>query len=132
MNLKQLQQAAKILEKIKALDAEIIEIDRVALLVANGNSECSFSLNVKDTTPVKEEVEIEEQPRDTMTDFYRRYQLGILSIISTEPKKEEKGFILNHTLSEENTLRILGILLGDRQQKRDELINKLNKKGVQL
>ena len=53
IDIKQLSKASAILEKIQTLDAEIIKIDKIALIVSSGQYESDFSLKVKDESAKK-------------------------------------------------------------------------------
>ena len=45
MNIKTLEKASKIIEQIKKLDAEIIELDSYAMKLINSNSEINLTLS---------------------------------------------------------------------------------------
>lgn len=53
MDLKNLQKATLIHASIKALDAEIIQIDKLAMLCANGKLTSSFELKCLEDKPEK-------------------------------------------------------------------------------
>jgi len=48
MDLKTLEKASKKIEAIKKLDQEIIELDKLAMLLATGNTGISMSLAIED------------------------------------------------------------------------------------
>lgn len=54
MDLKTIEKAAKILDRIKVLDNEIIEIDRIAMMVASDDTKSSFELRIENLSPDKE------------------------------------------------------------------------------
>lgn len=133
MNFKQLDMAARIYDQIKALDAEIIEIDRIALLVANGDTQSSFELKIEDIGGRNEE------DGNVQSD-----QWGPIFAIQLRPIEDwlnslnghrfsghpYRNNILKNQLSESSTMRILGVLLGDKQSKREALLDQLEAIGV--
>ena len=138
MQISKVQKAAKIIEKIKAIDAEIIEIDRIAMLVANGNSENSFDLIIKeikqpdeDKNPVLDadgSLINQEKPKS----LFEQYALGWLNPIVAEPKKDENITIFKNLLSEKSTLLILGVLLEEKHSKRQSYVKSLQKIGIEI
>ena len=57
MNIKKLEKATKIYEQIKILDAQISELEKFAMLVANGEIKSSFELKIEDLGKQKEDAE---------------------------------------------------------------------------
>jgi hypothetical protein len=149
MNIQELERSQKIYAQIKDLDAEIIEIEKVAILVANGNAEVNLSLNVKDTTPKKEESEKVEFDEDgsfkSSLGSGLNFRMGIISPWGTGEslfekvygksvieKEDNSGSKLKACLSENLSLNVLAILLYDKQTRRAKLIKSLNRIGVTL
>jgi hypothetical protein len=144
MNVKQLQKASRILEKIKMLDEEIIQIDKQALLIANGEVKIELSLKVKDLAKERKEAEKVQFDEDGSLiqggGFYemmrRSMGSGIMpayqiSFGGSDPKNEVKAESFE-TITERASLQILGVLLGEKQSKRLELISQLEKVGVEI
>lgn len=141
MNLKKLQKAAKIAEKIKALDAEIIELDKIAMKIANGDTKISFDLNV--FAAVKEEPEKLQLDTDgSLPNYYKSFMdkymvsgflgYGMMTPQSSSPTTQGITDTLKSEISEGCALRILGLLLADKHYKREQLLLKLSEMGVQL
>jgi hypothetical protein len=144
MNVKQLQKASRILEKIKMLDEEIIQIDKQALLIANGEVKIELSLKVKDLAKERKEAEKVQFDEDGSLiqggGFYemmrRSMGSGIMpayqiSFGGSDLKNEVKAESFE-TITERAALQILGVLLGEKQSKRLELISQLGKVGVEI
>ena len=131
MTFKNLEKATKLYEKIKQLDAEIIEIEKFALIVANNETECSFEIRCKDFTKQKEDEEkVKFDENGSLLDS-RRYTslLNAYSFLSSIPRRytEDKNeTIIKSQLSVNNVMAMLGILLNDKQTKRQHLIDKLS------
>ena len=140
MNIKQLERSQKIYLEIKKLDAEIIEIDKVAQLIANGNAEVNLTLSVKDVTPKIEETEKVTTYHDPMTtghgrmNFFNPFEEMMKSYrgISSKITDDNDKTVLTADLSENLSFNVLAIILNDKQTKRKKLINSLKKIGVQI
>jgi len=141
MNLKKLQKATKILEEVKLLDAQIIELDRFAMLVVSGDTKCSFALTIENAP--KEEVEKVGFDEDGslkmggaesyIEQMMKRYSYQpLLWGSSPTPSAATNTQTLNHKLEESGALSILGILLGEKQVRRDKLLNQLKDFGFNL
>lgn len=130
IDIKALEKSAKIFEKIKKLDSEIIEIDKYALLVANGDCEPSFELHFV-TQKNKEEIEEETNKSESSGTFFYIHQLMSYKPI-TEASNNTNTEKLADTLTENATLQILGILLCEKYNKRTQLLKQLEKYGVQV
>ena len=144
MEVKTLEKAYKILEKVKTLDNEIIKIDKVAGIIisqANGKSNSSFELRVKDYS--------KENSKDSILDEDGSLKTGSLShemenpfswlsksffpLIQTKEEEEDKHtYSLNYQLSESATLKILSVLLNEKKQEREALLVKLQKFGFEI
>ena len=146
MNIQQLERSQKIYLDIKKLDAEIIEIDKVAQLIANGNAEVNLTLTVKDITPKIEQKEKVTTEDGSLQSEILTFEIGGLDLsermsklshsiwggISSKPHVSENETKLTADLSENLSFNVLAILLHDKQTKREKLINNLKKIGVTL
>lgn len=138
MKIKNLEKATKILEQIKVLDAEIIEIDKIALLVADGGNTLSLELKVQPNNP-NEKKEILDSDGSLIDHNkpigYDGLFGGILGHYRSmcEPIKPfTPHHILKKELNESSTLHILGLLLREKQFIRFSLIEKLEKLGFKF
>lgn len=140
MKLEQLERATIIYNDIKELDKEIIAIDRIAMLVANGEIKSTLELKIEDIEKQNDDsqkISIDEDGSIVRNDYdivgRMLYKLAIPNFKKgcAEPKNENEH-ILKNSLSENSTLQILGILLGEKQYKRKILLDRLHKIGVQI
>ncbi|HZW66383.1 MAG TPA: hypothetical protein VFF23_11875 [Hanamia sp.] len=141
MDFKKLERATKIYEQLKQLDKEIIEIDRFAMLVANGEIKSSFELKIDDIGKKKEDsdkVGFDEDgslikgTSDSLYEQMRRsFYMPILSFGCDTGKETDKNVhLLKNELSENATMSILGVLLQEKQFKRTNLLTQLQRLGV--
>lgn len=141
MELSKLEKATKIFNAIKVLDAEIVELDKVAMIVANGGGESSFELTingviVKDET---EKVKFDEDgslilPKENESPYRSIFlDFALPSYFRRDEKKEEKNkTVIKNSLSEKSTMLILGILLEEKKMKRNKYLKQLEKIGVNI
>jgi hypothetical protein len=130
MDFKKLEKAAKIYEQIKQLDADIIEIDKFALTVANNETECCFELRCKDLTKQKEKenkLEFDEDGsiKKETDNLYTRLMFSWTQPSAIAPPDDD--IIIKSQLSVNNVMNMLGILLNDKQTKRQKLIENIKK-----
>lgn len=135
MEIKELEQATKILQSIKILDNEIAEIEKIAMIVANSDTGSSIELKVVDyDKPAEATKEDNDEEVDDKDPFMG---LGMFAYISRNhnsdnPKKEDNVHRINYDLSLNGTMQMLGVLLYEKQSKRTLLIKKLNKYGINI
>jgi len=149
MNIQELERSQKIYAQIKTLNTEIIEIEKVAILIANGNAEVNLSLKVTDTTPKKDDKEKVEFDEDvsfkSSLGSGLNFRMGIINPWGTQEslfekmygkgaisEEKESGTNLKACLSENLSLNVLAILLYDKQTRRDKLIRNLKRIGVTI
>lgn len=138
MNIKKLEKATNIYKKIKILDAQIIEIDKFAMLVANSETKSSFELKCEDLGKNEEDEQkiqfdddgslikgISDVPKSLFDLWMPRYSL------SSENKKENVT-ILKNELSENAVMSILGVLLYEKNAQIQVLMTQLKDIGVDL
>jgi hypothetical protein len=143
MILKQLEISQKVYNEFKALDAEILEIEKVAMLVANGDTEVNLSLNVKDTSvkEPKSKVNFDEDGSlmksgqlGFRVEMFNPFEMYTKHLSGLSQLKEEKqpATTLKSKLSENMSLNILAVLLSIKMEERAKLIRKLNRFGVTI
>ncbi len=140
MNLKKLENATKILEKIKVLDAEIIQIEKFAILVASGETKINLDLKCEDLRKKEDEankVDLDEDgsirngniinpvPHFEVGGFLSEY-LGRWKPPSNLSKNETS---IKQELSDTSTLSILGVILCEKQEARRKLIESIKQMG---
>lgn len=138
MNFKKLEKAAAILKEIQALDSEIIEIDKLAMIVANGEVKCHFELNVEDISKkneVNNKVGFDEDGSliagtASIYDQIRHAYTFHFNSCQPQNKIPKNDYSIEKDITENATLNILGVLLYEKKTRRDELLKKLEKAGV--
>lgn len=128
MDLKSLEKASKIIAKVKQIDKEIIELDKFAAALVNGDVRAEFSLSFTDNKPK------EEKPKEPESDFHHGGFSGlILNWCNGEPSKPTRH---KHTITSDTTesvtLNLLAVLLADKYDKRTALLNQIKKLGIQI
>ncbi len=124
MNLKKLARAAKLYEQIKALDGEIIEVEKMAMLVANGETKSTFELHIEDLNKNEDEAKSVLDDCNTPSGWMQEMMMGFRTG-GTLKKTEPSGNKLKSILSETLTLQILGELLFDKNYQRELLVSKI-------
>lgn len=136
-SLKQLEKAAKVIAEIKELDKRIIELEKLAELVANGSTEHSFELKIKAPKADGEKVEFDEDG-SLVTNHFGGIAYALSGFTLTfgsdekKPKEDKNTTTFKDTPSDVTTLHILGFLLSGLVTKREALINKIQKLGFEL
>ena len=135
MNINKLEKATKILEQIKVIDAEIIEIDKLAIIILNNETNIQLALNVENLTKAKEakeKVSFDEDGsmsilRSAMDEYRNTFlplnMLKYSGVDYAKPKFRDRNF--SQPLSDKLTLQILGVLLCEKNAIKDGLIKKL-------
>ena len=140
MDIKELGKASKLLDKLKVIDADIIEIEKIAQLLASGNSKQSMVLAVTDTSP---ETEPKKQVLDsdgsltqpsmsvdgnTLTFSF----FGLNSRPFPENRQDNRTKKLDVQLSDTTALQVWGVLLEQKLIARGDLIKKLENLGFEF
>lgn len=131
MELSKMDKVFRAYEEIKLLDAEIIELDKVAMQLANDDTEVSLDFKLTTFTEKKEETSV------SLESIYDSYKTSLFNGLwfqanSTTPENNKNNRVFSHSISTTNSLKILGILLSDKMEKRQKLLNKLSKFGVKI
>lgn len=141
MKIKDLSKAAKILEKLSILDKQINEIEKVAEMIANSETESSFTFSMKVKDVKKEQEESIKATIDSdgllsfgdsgrgLSGLSRLYGFSMFATDSKSDKKD-KSEKLNFDLSENESLGLLGLMIGKKQRERQELLIALSEYGV--
>lgn len=154
MNLKNLEQATEIYKRIKKLDKEISELNSIAILLGNEETECSFELKVKDLQKEKDDSEKVTIDSDGSLNFHKGnndfgesaqeiYQrlmnarilshnplISSGSIKNSDDTKYAK--ILKNDISDITALNLLGVILIAKQDERRNHVLWLESIGVNL
>ena len=129
MSYQKLEQAAGLFFKLQQLDKQIAEIEKVAMLAADGESEVNLSLSILSTVEMKnpEPDDTDEYfqggiPKELMEHFERN-GMAPPTIKYLKPQQVPKAFY--NTLSDTVTLQILGMLMYEKNMLRKEIIEKI-------
>ncbi len=136
MKLSQLEKATIIYYDIQNLDAEILELDKIAAVVANG-AQIVLRMDVDSLNKKKEEdkVKFDQDGSLVLPGIPQRFGTihGLMYSYDPfrQPQPDKPDHTLTSPLSENYALRILGILLCEKHHRREVLLGRLAKLGVQ-
>ncbi len=134
MELKSIQKASKILERIKVLDEEIVEIDKFANKLLNGGLDTKIKLSFKkDKKNSPGEVSIDAD--GSLVTGKKEAPLGMFSgffISSQSDKKDDDVLEFENCISEQTMLQALGLLVQVKNSEREEKLKQLQKMGFKL
>lgn len=122
MKLNHLKKATDYFNQIQKLDLEIINIEKLAIKIADTEQKISLSLSGLSTDKkqnILDEYGSLKNPDKTIRNVFDLYMPSFIQN-KTEPKEE---FLFN--IDEVDALNVLGCLLVRKQEKRKELILKL-------
>ena len=129
MDLKQLKIASKLLEKLEAIDKEIIEIDKMALSILNNETKINFDLKVENLSENKDS----EQAKDSsspLNDLEKRMMMAIQiptwALSQPEIPKNKNTLSISDKIDDKLALQILGVILCEKNKERHVLIQKIN------
>ena len=146
MKINQLQKALNTYEKIKALDAEIISIEKHAKLISNGDAKIDLRLSVQNLLDVdkeekeKQQEKIDEEYKSPYGDlsslwsqirkpsFEIKFPHGGISGFQEAVKPHTKNFEIS--LIDTIALEVLGIILSEKLKNREKLIFSLKRLGI--
>ena len=120
----------KTISEYTQINSEIQEIEAMALLIANDHIKISFSMEVNKYDYVAPETTLEE-------DFRSAFVKSVLtqSMLGFNPfkAKEEKPLKeISFNLSLNHGLNLLNFLLKEKQEKRQNLLHRLESFGVKI
>lgn len=127
------------MDKLKTIDADIIEMEKIANLLASGHSKQSMVLAVTDTNPEtepKKEVLDSDGSLNTgenKTSFGGLFTINWGNNYSNKEKKEDpRTKKLDVQLSDTTALQVLGVLMEQKLIARGEIIQKLKGMGLEF
>lgn len=141
MDIKQLEKASRLMDKLKTIDADIIEMEKIAHLLASGQSKQSMVLAVTDTSPETEpKKEVLDSDGSLNTGNQSKGFLGSLfgvsftidHSISSNNTNDKRTKKLDVQLSDTTALQVLGVLMEQKLKARIEIIEKLKKLGLEF
>lgn len=144
MNIKQLAKAQKIYSHIHQLDKQIIELHKVAQAINNGLSTLDISLNISDISSINVDNAFKEED-DGVGMFQQEFRKHFLRFPILGPwegsligrndfmsKDDDKRQVIKTDLSDVLSFKILSVLIQDKEEKRQLLINSLKSLGVKI
>jgi hypothetical protein len=113
---------------ISILNNEIKDIEDIAMNVANGNIKAKINLLVEDLRKVKDNLFdkdgslINKNNNNEQEEYHMRFKkLGFLHF------DKPKDFSFKYDISEEITLKVLAIVLNEKNNMKNSLLNELTK-----
>ena len=131
MNIKKIERASRIVSEIKALDKEIISIEKIAQVIADGKS---MKIEIQTEAPAegKKETILDEDgslisPQDN-TPLGALARQWILHLGGATPTSTNMERIVKHQfeLTDGDALNILAVLLRVKQTQREMLLQKVD------
>jgi hypothetical protein len=121
-------------DRLKALDAEIIELEKAAILIAEKKTEIEFTLNVNDPEETeKAKCTFDEDgslanPNGLTTSWVSIFD----SYTPSRTEKKKFTHSIKNTLTERGAFLILGALMQEKNAERKLLLSKLEKYGFNI
>lgn len=138
MTIPEIEKITKIVSAIKELDKEIIFIEKTARILSENIYDVDFSLSF---TPIEIHKKVEVLDSDGFLkkedDSSNKAVTGwiinsIFSCGNTESKPTAKKHSVSEKIDESLSLKLLAVILRDKQSKRDNLIVQLKLIGVHI
>lgn len=142
-NIKKLEAAANMLQEIKQLDAEIIQLEKYAQKAANDEVDLELQFDIVDLKQklstagdlLNEDGSIKTH-REVIVNLERGFRhyfdmnFGVPPSMRNEPQKEKTTY--RQRVSNGAGLRILGILMFEKKDRREYLISQLHKMSFKI
>lgn len=122
MELKKLEKASKILERVKQLDKEIIAIDKKANLILDNETEITFNLRIENKKIKNKSKKQPEENIRTHVDIFNMFH----SFHKIAEEKIKNEVVINsEKIDDKTALAILGVMLNKKNNERLRLINQI-------
>lgn len=138
MNLSRLEKATRLMEKMREVDAEIVKFEALAEQISSKPSKIKISLNVEDLSPKKEEIlnsdgDLIKSSGTTSAGLglWTGYLSGMRGILTPKEFKENSD-TLDYEISDTTALRIIGVLLAEKQEIREAIFREFKRIGVEV
>lgn len=130
-SISNLEKAAKMFDDLKLLDAQALELEKMANLIANGIKTITFSLKATDG------VNLDDQKTSPNSLLEYQMQWGLLDLIQSQRRPNNATQIDNEKrvdmeISDITALHCLGFMMQEVREKRDKLIVNLQKLGINI
>jgi hypothetical protein len=145
MTIPEIEKIAKIISAIKELDKEIIFIEKTARILSDNIYDVDFSLSF---SPIEIHKKVDVLDSDgflkggdttvNIIEEMRKRMSQMLYTIPTEYRsggyigKDSKKHSISEKIDESLSLKLLAVILRDKQSKRDNLIVQLKLIGVHI
>ena len=141
MELKKLNKASKIFDRIKELDKEIIELDKLAIVAINDKTEIKLNLTIENITKKENDENKVSFDEDGSLVFGR--SVGRISglygfweqrmnELSSEIKQPKNTTELKNKLNSRDFLLVIKVLLESKNEERNSLFKQLSDLGVRF
>lgn len=142
MKLTQLEKAQKLYARVKELDGEIIEVEKLAQLISSKKTSIKLSLKVNDLEKVNDsdKVTLDEdgslkygsEASSMASRMFGLWMPSPFGSCTDIAKKDAPDSQFKSEISDSVCLGILGVLLASKMEARELAIKALNKIGVQI
>ena len=141
MTLPEIEKATKILASVKQLDSEIIAIEKMARTLSENIYDVDFSLSF---TPIEINKKVEVLDSDgflkkDLPDSAEAVRYSVVSVFETAMNNMKESIVnstkkqsISEKVNESLALKLLAVILRDKQSKRDNLMVELRLIGATL
>lgn len=132
MKLSEVEKLKEAYERIRVLDGEIVEIEKMAMFVSEKRTKIALTLSVEDTEK-KQPVQFDEDGSLMSSDGSNTWGLGGMfarNPFSTNVAKSGIDIMLSFNLSDTTALRLLGELYASKDAERKEILKFFREIGV--
>ena len=141
MTLPEIEKATKILASVKQLDSEIIAIEKMARTLSENIYDVDFSLSF---TPIEINKKVEVLDSDgflkkDLPDSAEAVRYSVVSVFETAMNNMKESIVkstkkpsISEQVNESLALKLLAVILRDKQSKRDNLMVELRLIGAIL
>lgn len=129
MNYSDVEKAVKIIERIKEIDAAIIRFEKLAMQAANDECEVGLSFSIEDYKEIEPPVDVTHQYEGyegLLSNMITNFRWRVVEEKSTKTTSEKE--IVSNTIA----MQIFGLIISDKNIKRQKLINQLKQIGVTI
>lgn len=136
MTASQFAKAQKLFDRLKELDAEILECEKYADMIANKKMEIKLSLKMNDLEAAEKEKHkvCFDGDGSLMSNYHRAYMSGLFGIMTPAANEKEKKYTdkYDSQIPDRVALKVLGVLLADKLEARELAIKALGKMGINI
>lgn len=144
VTLTSLEKANKILVKIKELDQDIIQLEGLAMILSNKKSSVKLTLEVTDLEKEDKKKKVLDEDGsinirtlgEGLMESFRQHQLSHLQMYGNQVSScygfKQEGHKLNKTITDTAGLGILGVILGEYREERNQLLKQIQNLGIKI